>query len=379
MPLNFLSLRSKIYKIKGPGLKKTHYLSIVAVTLFLNACTSIGPRTIPRDRFDYNTAISDSWKDQTLLNIVKIRYADMPLFVEVASIVSGYTLESSVNLGAVHVGSGNSVAGNELFSLGTSGKFSDRPTITYTPITGQNFNKSFMTPIPPRVILFLMQSGWSADLIFPLTVSSINGLKSQMAAGVNQREGDDGFYRVITLLRDIQKSGAVGMRLLKKGKGQESTVMFFHDKNISDELKLKLKELNTLLGLDIGTRSIKVSYGSVSRGKQEVAMLTQSLLQIMITMATQIDVPEQHVKDGRTMPSRSMIDKNGNNRKLIKIKHSAEKPENAFTTVKYRDTWFWIDDRDFKSKRTFAFLMIIFSLTETGAKEGLPLVTIPAG
>ncbi|RKZ96969.1 MAG: hypothetical protein DRQ43_03670 [Gammaproteobacteria bacterium] len=360
-------------------MKKIHYLSLVAITLFLNACTSIGPQTIPRDRFDYNTAISDSWKDQTLLNIVKIRYADMPLFVEVASIVSGYTLESSVNLSGVHVGSGNSVAGNELFSLGTSGKFSDRPTITYMPITGQNFNKSFMTPIPPQAILFLMQSGWSADLIFPLTVNSINGLKSKMAAGVNQREGDDDFYRVITLLRKIQKSGAVGMRLLKKGKGQESTVLFFHDKNISDELKMKLKELNTLLGLEIGTRSIKVTYGTVSQGKQEIAMLTQSLLQIMITMATQVDVPEQHVKEGRTVPSRNMIDKNGIDRKLINIKHSTEKPENAFTAVKYRDTWFWIDDRDFKSKRTFAFLMIIFSLTETGGKEGLPLVTIPAG
>ena len=366
-------------RIMGFSLKKLHYLLITAVILFLNACTSIGPQTIPRDRFDYNTAISDSWKEQTLLNIVKIRYADMPLFVEVASIVSGYTLESTVNFSGVHVGSGNSVAGNELFSLGTSGKFSDRPTITYKPITGQNFNKSFMTPIPPRAILFLMQSGWSVDLIFPLTINSINGLKSEMAGGINQRAGDDGYYRVVTLLRDIQKSGVVGMRLLKKEKGLESTFMFFHDKNISNEIKLKLKELNTLLGIKTGTRSIKVTYGSVAANSREMAMLTQSLLQIMITLATQIDVPEQHVKEGRTIPSRSMIDAQGHDRRLMNIKHSAEKPENAFTAVKYRDTWFWIDDRDFKSKRTFAFLMIIFSLTETGGKEGLPLVTIPAG
>jgi hypothetical protein len=155
--------------------------------------------------------------------------------------------------------------------------------------------------------------------------------------------------------------------------------MFFHDKNITNELKLKLKELNSLLGLDRGTRSIKVSYGSIPQGKQEIAMLTQSLLQIMITLATQVNVPEQHVKEGRTIASMSMIDKEGNDRKLINIKHSAEKPEYAFTSIKYRDTWFWIDDRDFKSKRTFAFLMIIFSLTETGGSEGLPLVTIPAG
>ena len=360
-------------------MKNITSLLAIVVTLLLSSCTSIGPNTIPRDRFDYNTAVADSWKEQTLLNIVKLRYADMPLFVEVSSIVSGYTLESSVNLNATHIGSGNSISGNEIFSLGGSGKFSDRPTITYSPITGQRFNKSFMTPIPPGAILFLIQSSWPVDLIFPLTINSINGLKSKMAAGANQREGDTNYYRVISLLRDIQKSGYLGMRLLKSKKGQDSTVMFFHDKNISDEVKLKLQELNKLLGLEPNVRSITVSYGSIPKNNQEIAMLTQSLLQIMITLASQVNVPEQHIKEGRTVPAKGMVDKQGKDWKLIDIKHSINKPENAFTAVKYRDHWFWVDDRDFYSKRTFAFLMIIFSLTETGAKEGLPLVTIPAG
>jgi hypothetical protein len=105
------------------------------VILFLTGCASIGPRSVTTDRFDYNTAISDSWKEQTLLNIVKIRYIDMPLFVDVASIVSGYTLQSSVNLGG-QVSSEGAMQG-DFVNLGTSGTFTDRPTITYTPITGQ--------------------------------------------------------------------------------------------------------------------------------------------------------------------------------------------------------------------------------------------------
>ena len=64
------------------------FISLVAI-LCLTGCMHIGPQTVPRDRFDYNSAIADSWKQQTLLNIVKLRYADMPLFVEVASVVRG--------------------------------------------------------------------------------------------------------------------------------------------------------------------------------------------------------------------------------------------------------------------------------------------------
>lgn len=33
-------------------------------------CSSLGPWSISRDRFDYTTAISDSWKDQMLMNRV---------------------------------------------------------------------------------------------------------------------------------------------------------------------------------------------------------------------------------------------------------------------------------------------------------------------
>jgi len=97
-------------------------------------------------------------------------------------------------------------------------------------------------------------------------------------------------------------------------------------------------------------------------------------------MYSVITVPPEHVADGRTVAALS----SGKNFKadlgqFIKISGSIEKPENADTAVKYKEHWFWVDDRDFKSKRAFAFLMILFSLTESGGQKDLPLVTIPAG
>ena len=84
-------------------MKHTHTQTLLAAalvgTLAFSGCTHLGPKTVAVDRFDYSTAIGDSWKQQTLLNIVKLRYMDLPVFVDVASIVSGYSLQTGVNVG----------------------------------------------------------------------------------------------------------------------------------------------------------------------------------------------------------------------------------------------------------------------------------------
>ncbi|MCP4694039.1 MAG: hypothetical protein GY859_38750 [Desulfobacterales bacterium] len=365
-----------------PRWKKRARVALGAIFIlaiwFLNGCSTMGPRTVPRDRFNYNNAIADSWKEQTLLNIVKLRYADTPLFVEVVSIVSGYTLESSASLEGTLFPE-KAVDGDSLL-LGAGGKYTDRPTITYAPITGQKFNQSFMTPIPPKLILFLMQSGWPVDLIFPLTVASVNGLRSRNIAGPQKRTGDPEYYRIITVLREIQKSGAVGMRIVKGKNEEESTVMFFYKKKLPPEVEAGIREFDDLLGLRPGCTEFTVNYGMIAASDQEIAMISRSMLHIMVDMSMGIDVPQSHVSEGRTFPTLPLTDGAGQDvPRLLTVRSGRDKPDNAFTAVYFKDHWFWIDDRNFNSKRTFSFLMILFSLTESGGKEGLPLVTIPTG
>jgi len=346
--------------------------------LFLVGCASIGPPSVPKDRFDYNTAVSDSWKEQTLLNILKLRYADMPLFMEVASIVAGYSLESAVNIAGTAVeGSANP----GVLSLGGSGKYTDRPTITYAPITGSDFNKNFLTPIPPSALLFLIQAGWPADVFLPITLEAINGLRAQKSAGAGERQGNRDFYRVIELFGEIQRAGALGMRVVTEANSDETTVLVIRHDNLSAKAMAASLELTTLLGVDPDVDEYQVAFAEVAKNNRELALLTRSTLTIMLELAGQVRVPAAHIEEGRTLPSQ--FDYDDENRspgaRLIDIRHSAERPADAFVAVRYRDLWFWIDDRDFRSKRTLAYLMLLFSLTESGGKEGLPLVTIPAG
>jgi len=353
-------------------------LIAVLVSVFVSACATAGPGAVHRDRFDYNAAVPDSWKEQTLLNIVKLRYADMPLFMEVASIVSGYTMERSVNLAGT-LFEGDAPPGS--LSLGAAGKYTDRPTITYAPITGAQFNKNFMTPVPPSAVSFMQQAGWPADIVLPITLEAINGLRARKSAGAGQRTGDADYYRVIELFGEIQRSAAMGMRVHSNDQQDVTTVVVIRRTNVPEEVIAAGDELTDILGMRRGAQEYSAVYAEVARDDTEMAMLTRSMLSIMIELAGQVDVPPAHVTEGRTVPSLVGPDSSAGSgkRRIIDIRQSADEPGDAFVAVKYHDHWFWIDDRDFNSKRTLAYLMLLFSLTESGGKEGLPLVIIPAG
>jgi hypothetical protein len=53
------------------------------------------------------------------------------------------------------------------------------------------------------------------------------------------------------------------------------------------------------------------------------------------------------------------------------------RPSDAYTFVHYRGRYFWVGDRDLRSKRIFMFLMIMTALSETRAVPQVPIVTIP--
>jgi hypothetical protein len=351
-------------------------LAIGGSLLALTGCQSIGPGTVPRDRFDYSSSIGDSWKRQTLLNIVKLRYMDPPIFVDVGQIVAGYSLQTGVSAGGT-LSSENAVQGN-FGTIGGSAIYTDRPTITYVPLTGNKFIRGLITPLPPESVFFVIQSGWPADGVLFASVASLNGLKNQENSIAGVTPPDPDFLRALQLLRQIQLSEAVSVRIKQDAQKQQTAIIALRSKNVSTETLEDIRELLRLLRLDPDAEELKLVFAGSAVSNQEIAVITRSMMQQMATMASQVEVPPEDVSQGRATPGWDAIATNTNAVRLIQIKCSKSKPADAFVTVDYRDHWFWIDDRDLKSKRVFSFMMMLFTLADTGEKENLPLVTIPA-
>ena len=235
-----------------------------------------------------------------------------------------------------------------------------------------------MTPLPPESIFFTVQSGYPADAVFSAAVGAMNSLKNQENSleGVSPPDAD--FVRAVELLRKLQLSAAVGMRVQQDAQKQQTTLVTFRSKNVSEQTLADTRELRQLLHLDPEATELKLVFGASASSDKELALQARSLLHILHTMSAQVEVPVADITEGRaTSGIDSVVDAAGR-QGLVRIHSSKDKPANASVSILYHGHWFWIDDRDLKTKRAFAFMMMLFTLAETGEKEPLPLITIPA-
>lgn len=344
-------------------------IACATLMTLLCGCASMGPQSIPRDRLGYSSAIGESWKEQTLLNIVRLRYADAPMFLDVSSIVASYSAEGQVNGGVnfPSTGSANS-------AVGAYGRYTTKPTISYAPLTGDKFAKSLLRPIPPASVFQMIQAGYPADFILFATTRAINS-RYNRSAGINARRADPEFAELAQLLRSIQQSEGLGMRVEQREKG-EATLLFFRAQSHT-ALESDIARVRELLGIR-QSPEFNVVYGATQRDDREIAILTRSMLEILLDFSNCIEVPPEHITEGRTFAGYAGDTSGLTPRRLATIHSGAQAPDDAFAAVSYRGTAYWIDDHDINSKRAFAFMMMFFSLAETGTSSPAPVLTIGA-
>jgi hypothetical protein len=346
--------------------------------LALAGCASMGPGTVSRDRFDYAEAIGESWKSQMLLNLVKIRYSDAPVFLDVGQVVAGYSAQRSMAASANLFNTQGFSPGTTIggLGLGAEGHFNDSPTITYVPLAGENFARQMMTPIPPSAVLNVIQAGFPVEGVFRLAVQAVNGVDNRRARFDHVRLANPDFFVLLRDLALLQDADVIGARAVQVDK-VDKLALVFREKLDADE-KGAVLEIARILGLDPLAREFKVVYGSVAASDKEIALLTRSMVEVLVDLASMITVPEAHVAEHRVRPTTATDQgRSGPVPFLIRVANSIDRPGDAFVAVPYRGHWFYVDDRDLASKHLLSSLMFLFTFVQTSAKDAAPILTIP--
>lgn len=348
--------------------RRLYTISALALLVLLTSCVSVSPQRITTDRMDYGQVVADSWKRQTLLNVVRLRYADAPVFLEVASIINSYSVGGKASALATLP----ERTDPNIFQLGAEGVWSNTPTVTYQPLMGDRFTKSLLQPVPPTAVFQLMQGGWPADLVLHTVVSSINGLRNS-THGV---DAEPRFYELTAALSRIQRSAGLGVRIESRKNG--SAIMIVLRKDGKDTAFSKDARLvQELLGLEEGVDEFEITYALVPQNRREVAILSRSMLEIMLQLGFGVDLPAEHQKDGRALKGLKQ-EGDAAAKPLVRIHSGTQPPAVSYAAIPYKGYWYWIDDVDLSSKRAFTFLLILFSLAETGQTSTAPVVTVPS-
>jgi hypothetical protein len=353
-------------------------LLVLLAAIGISGCASdIVTKAVHNDRLNFNDAIIQSWNEQLLLNLVRLRYRDNPLFLEMGTVITGYSLK-----GAAALSGGTTfqtpLTGDWTMSLG--GEYSTTPTLTYYPLQGEDYATRMLSPVSPSTILFLSQSGWSVSRLLAICMQQANGVQNAPSAAGPTPEQAPEYEHAVQLfdaMRVLQRHGLIETALDKDG----STVRLFILEGRTGETDSAAATVHTLLALDPQASSYKLVPSFIRNGPDEIAMMGRSLLSIMYFLSQGVDIPAADAALGKVTVTRTADGKPFDWSKAIgrvfQVRSAAKEPSEAYVRVLYRGTWWYIQDNDLNSKTTFNLLTLLFNLKAAGKAASEPFMSYP--
>jgi hypothetical protein len=374
---------------KGQKASCRNYFLFAAALFLISGCAAQGAKRVPNDRFDYNGAIAQSTREQMLLNIVRSRYLEVPVFLTVSSVLTQYEYDRSLGLtGILEFGGGTS------WDTGigdTNLRFSERPTITYLPVEGQEFSAHLLSDIPSEIIFAAAQAGWPVDVFMRIAIQRL-GAAENMSFGEIPASGDSDskiqvesdfkklkrFERLIDLIFILSDNEVIEVQLVEEDSKSERYLIIAEE--VAEDLRPMLGELRQLIGLGNRNR-FRITDRVTNLKDDEISIQTRSVMAMMEFMARGVEVPLEHLEDGWVIDY-GLQNSGGEVAKALipfKMHSSKSRPGNVFAAVRFRDHWYYIDHADITSKRALSLIIVLFRLQAPTPSGAAPILTLPTG
>jgi hypothetical protein len=359
------------------------YYIFLIIIVTVSGCSAFGPGHVKGDRFNYGKAINISEKEQMLTNLVRLRFGDVPMFVDVSSVVTNYTYTG--NLGVTGTRNlphpvAEDVADSVTGSAGV--EYSETPTVTYTPVSGEDFATRMLQPLPIGYLFSIAQSGWPVELLLLIGIERINDMANMSAdfngartqlARQEKAEKEIGKYLRFKDLVDLMLE-LMRRRVMEFTRNEEdgSIYLIIAPYLPPDAIDL-LNTFRTRLNLDSDTTEYRVVGRTTKRHNDEISIQTRSLLGMMNFLTKGIDIAE---KSEGVLPSTPELS-HSQVPMPLHIAAGKRKPKNAFVAIRYEGDWFYIPKADIQSKQVFSLLRYLFQLQTPPSEGTTPVLTLP--
>jgi hypothetical protein len=397
---------------------------------------AFGPKVLELSHGRYNEAVRRVDEEQLLRNLVHMRYNEIPLNLNVSSIAAQYELAGGAEARPFFLAPNPSGSTFRTFTsvlpdVNVSG--ANRPTVTLLPSDNGDAVQKFLTPITVETLTFLHQTSWPMSTVMRLWIERLNGVPNAASASGPQQDqipDFERFRRVADLCQLVRRLRLGDVRpderLVEVGRPLPSSAVtaaaiIEATKNgleyrphadgetwnvVRKERRLVLEvnpaaldhpileEIASILNLQPGRPSyeIVVFPGIVPDPLQvprppsdEIQVSLRSTAQVYFYLANGVEVPGEHLAaglvrlpvgpDGRLFDGRAVTD----GLFTVHACRGHKPPPTAFVAIKYRDYWYYIDDRDQESKATFGLVLGVSRLDFGRQQPGGPILTLPVG
>ena len=355
----------------------------LAAILLLGGCqsTPVGPRALRSSQHKYNQALIQNSDEQLLANIVRLRYRDNPIFVDVTTMTQTLGCDTGFDNTLEKTIFGSGFSGKATSKLGLSSK--NGATNAYSQLKGKDFIAKMMTPIQLPIILSMFESGWRPERVFNLCVERVNNLyNAPTASGPTPVFAPEyaSFFRFSALLDRLERN-----HLIELGEHPDENFPSLYMRIAKKPaFEKEVAELKRLADLNPAADMYKFKVNFMDMSPSKLVMRGKTLLGIFFFLSQGVDVPQADKDAGLVTVTKnadgSEFDWAPVFDKLLKV-HFSEgttrmRPENAYVAYRYRGKWFYIADNDLESKSTFMMLSQLFTLQSAKYSKSDPILVV---
>ena len=233
--------------------------------------------------------------EQLLLNIVRMRFNDQPYFLEVSSI------SATVEAGAAFGGTDEKGVEGGL-------RYLERPTIIYTPLTGESFVRQLLSPLDVQTLLLLRDAGWEMDDILTVFADRLNGIPNAPTGADSTPEGVPEYLEFQTLAEAIDELEDDNMLVFSNSeRGNREHIVIAVDPRARGTKYFA--DFTRLLKLNPDAPVFRMRVGRIQRSDDEIIIKIRPIMSALFFVSQSIEVPDAWQKVGGV---NFAIDESGN-------------------------------------------------------------------